>query len=96
MPLFKELRAYEFGVVRITRPHKEFPARFIILKNRFATKLEQNTLFARVINNTLCLAWQDNNIILALSNIYIIYIVKNFREKVKKRPIKTLINSRII
>jgi hypothetical protein len=31
-----------------------------------------------VVNNTLCLAWQNNNIVLALSIVYIIYIVNDF------------------
>ena len=30
MPLFKELRAYEFSVVRTIRLYKEFPAKFIV------------------------------------------------------------------
>jgi hypothetical protein len=44
----------------------------------------------------LYLAWQDNNIVLALSNIYTIYTLDDFREKVRKRPTKTSINRRII
>jgi hypothetical protein len=44
----------------------------------------------------LCLAWQDNNIILALSNIYIIDKAENFRETTRKRPAKTLTNKRIV
>jgi hypothetical protein len=70
VPLFSELRAYEFGAVGTTRPHKEFPSEFKILNERFATKLPWNTLLAKVVDNTLCLAWQDNNIVLALSNIH--------------------------
>jgi hypothetical protein len=38
----------------------------------------------------------NNNIILALSNIYIIDKAKDFREKVKKRLAKTFTNSRIV
>jgi len=49
-----------------------------------------------VVDNTLCLVWQDNNIILALSNIYTVYTSDDFREKIRKRLIKTSINRRII
>jgi hypothetical protein len=44
----------------------------------------------------LCLAWQNNNIVLALSNIYTIDRTEDFREKVHRRPTKTSINGRII
>jgi hypothetical protein len=49
-----------------------------------------------VVDNTLCLAWQDSNIVLVLSNIYIVYTLNDFREKVRKSPIKTSTNKRII
>jgi hypothetical protein len=39
VPLFTELQAYEFSVMGTTRPHKEFPNRFKILKQWFTTKL---------------------------------------------------------
>jgi hypothetical protein len=39
MPLFTELQACEFGAMGTTRPHKEFPDGFKVLKQRFATKL---------------------------------------------------------
>jgi hypothetical protein len=94
--LFIELQACEFGVIGTTRLYKEFPNRFKALKQRFATKLNWNTLLAKVVDNTLYLAWQDNNIVLALSNIYTVYTSDNFREKVRKRLAKTSTNKRII
>ena len=56
MPLFTELQACEFGVIGTTRPYKELPAGFKVLKTQFAIKLKWNTLLAKVVNNTLCLA----------------------------------------
>jgi hypothetical protein len=94
--LFIELQACEFGVIGTTRLYKEFPNRFKALKQRFATKLNWNTLLAKVVDNTLYLAWQDNNIVLALSNIYTVNTSDDFREKVRKRPAKTSTNKRII
>jgi hypothetical protein len=70
MPLFTELQACEFGVIGTTRLYKEFPDGFKVFKQRFAIKLNWNTLLAKVVDNTLYLVWQDNNIILALSNIH--------------------------
>ena len=56
VPLFKELRAYNFGVVGTTRPHKEFPNELVKIKTNFATKLEWNALLAVVVEDVLCLA----------------------------------------
>jgi uncharacterized membrane protein len=30
----------------------------------------------KVVDNILCLAWQDNNIVLALSNIHIVHTIQ--------------------
>jgi hypothetical protein len=79
-----------------TRLYKELPTRFKVLKTQFATKLKWNTLLAKVVNNTLYLAWQDNNIVLALSNIHTVYTIKDFYKKVRRCPIKTSTNRRIV
>ncbi|PVH75547.1 hypothetical protein DL98DRAFT_518555, partial [Cadophora sp. DSE1049] len=39
---------------------------------------------------------QDNNIILALSNIHTVHQTNDFKTKIRKRPTKTLTNSRIV
>ena len=96
VPLFTELRACNFGAVGTTRPHKEFPDELAKIKTQWATKLEWNTLLATVVQDVLCLAWQDNNIVLALSNIHTVNRTEDFREKVRKRPAKTSTNRRII
>jgi hypothetical protein len=96
IPLFSELRACKFGAVGTTRPHKEFPNQLVEIKNRFATKLEWNTLLAAVVQDVLCLAWQDNNIVLALSNIHTVDKAEDFREKQRRRPAKTSTNGRIV
>ena len=96
IPLFSELQACNFSAVGTIWPHKEFPKGLTNLKNRFSTKLKWNTLFAVVVQDTLCVAWQDNNIILALSNIHSVNKAEDFRKKVRKWPTKTLTNGRII
>jgi Transposase IS4 len=96
IPLFSVLRACQFGATGTTRPHKELPPELKELKERFSTKLPWNTLLAKVVDNTLCLAWQDNNIVLALSNIHTVHNTDDFREKVRKRPTATSTNARIV
>ena len=59
-------------------------------------KLKWNTLLAEVVDDTLCLAWQDNNIILALSIIYIIHTANDFITRLRKRPVKTSTSARIV
>jgi hypothetical protein len=96
VPLFSELRACKFGAVGTTRPHKLFPSDLSAIKNRFAKKLEWNTLLAAVVQDTLCLAWQDNSIVLGLSNIHTVDKAEDFRAKERKRPAKTSTNGRIV
>ena len=96
VPLFEELRSCEFGAVGTTRPHPEFPSEMKELKDLFSKKLEWNTLIAKVVRNTLCLAWQDNNIVLALTNIHTVHTAKDWTNRVRKRPAKTSTNSTIV
>jgi hypothetical protein len=49
-----------------------------------------------VVEDVLCLAWQDNNIVLALSNIHTVNKAEDFREKQRRRPAKTSTNRRIV
>ncbi len=46
--------------------------------------------------NILCLAWQDNNIVLALSNLYTVNKAEDIVKRKKRRSAKTLINGCII
>jgi hypothetical protein len=96
VPLFSELRACQFSTTGTTRLYKELPSKLKELKERFSTKLPWNTLLAKVVDNTLYLAWQDNNIVLALSNIHTVHNTDDFKDKVRKRPAKTLTNKRIV
>jgi hypothetical protein len=96
VPLFVELQACKFGVVGTTRPHKAFPDSLSTIKKRFAKKLPWNTLLATVEQDILCLAWQDNNIVLALSNIHIVDKAEDMVERKRRRPAKTSTNGRIV
>ena len=95
VPLFESLRRLEYSVVSTTRPYDPFPRELSKLKKE-NIKLEWNTLFAQVVDNTLCLAWQDNNIVLALSIIHTIHTANDFITRQRKRLAKTSISARII
>ena len=90
VPLFESLRRLEYGTVGTTRPHDRFPQELSKLKKE-NTKLEWNTLFAQVVDNTLCLAWQDNNIVLALSTIHTIHTANDFIARQRKRDRKSVV-----
>ena len=77
IPLFSSLRTKQYGAVGTTRPHALFPIAFSILKKE-GKKLDWNTLFGQVVKDILCFVWQDNNIVLALSNIHIVHTVNDF------------------
>jgi hypothetical protein len=44
----------------------------------------------------LCLVWQDNNIVLVLSNIHIIHTINDFVARQRKRPAKTSTSDNIV
>ena len=59
-------------------------------------KLDWNTLLGQVVEDTLCLAWQDNNIVLALSNIHTVHTVNDFVARQRKCLAKTSTSSSIV
>jgi hypothetical protein len=59
-------------------------------------KLDWNTLLSQVVKDVLCLVWQDNNIVLALSNIHTVHTVNDFVARQRKRPAKTFTSGSIV
>ena len=96
IPLFEELRDLDYGAVGTTRNHASFPDGLVTLEEKYITKLEWNTLLAKVVDRTLCLAWQDNNVVLTLSTIHTTNSINSFQEKQRRRPAKTSTNGRIV
>ena len=96
VPLFKELQDLNYSAISIIRLYMSFPNSLVTLKDKYILKLEQNTLLAKVINQTLCLAWQDNNIILDISIVYITNSINSFQERQRRCLVKSSTNSRII
>ena len=96
VPLLKEPRSCEFSAAGTTRLHLEFPLKIKKLKDQFLKRLKWNTLLVKVVQNTLCLAWQDNNIVLVLINIHTVNTAKDQINRIRKRPVKALTNSALI
>ena len=53
-------------------------------------------MLAEVVDDTLYLAWQDNNIVLSLSTIHTIHTANDFITRLRKRPAKTSTSARIV
>jgi hypothetical protein len=85
-----------FGVVVTTRPNKVFLDSLSTIKKRFAKKLPWNTFVAAVEQDILCLVWQDNNIVLGLSNIHIVDKAEDWVERKRRRPAKTSTNGHLV
>lgn len=95
IPLFSSLRSICYGAVGTTRPHALFPTALSKLKKE-GKKLDWNTLLGQVVEDILCLAWQDNNIVLALSNVHTVHTVNDFIVRQRKRPAKTSTSGSIV
>jgi hypothetical protein len=95
IPLFSSLCSRQYGAVGTTRPHALFLTALSMLKKE-GKKLDWNTLLSQVVDDTLCFVWQDNNIVLALSNIYTVHTVNDFVARQRKRPVKTFTSDNIV
>ena len=105
IPLFQRLRQLGFGACGTTRPKasKElFPKVLRMLKD---SKKSQpwNTLYAvpagpdsdSDIDSVLCIAWQDNNIVTALSTVHTVHKSADWIPRLRKRPPKTSTSAKI-
>jgi hypothetical protein len=97
IPLFNHLWQQGIGACGTTWPKaskKLFPKALHIIKE--SKKLQQwNTLYAvpasvdSDINSVLCIAWQDNNIVTALSTVHTVHLPTDWILCLWKRPAKT-------
>lgn len=91
MPLFKELRDLQCGACGTTRPRGGIPTQLIELKDHIKS-IPWGTLYASEAQGVLCLAWQDNNIVLLLSTTH---SPDTFIPTERKRPSATSTNAAI-
>src|SRR5580700_1911509 len=98
IPLFRLLRKEGYGLCGTTRPFSggsEFPTLLKEIKQFHTNSMQFHQLIAIAVPDVLCFAWQDNNIVLAMSTIHTIHTSQDFVEKVRRRPTKTSTNGAI-
>jgi hypothetical protein len=96
IPLFSMLRKENIDAAGTTRPSGiDFPALLIILRKNWSTKLDWGTTVADIVDNVLCIGWQDNNFVLGFSTVHTIHEASSWVVSERNRPSKTSINSAI-
>ena len=80
-----------FGACGTTRPRNGIPSQLIELKDHIKT-IPWGTLYTAEAEGVLCLAWQDNNIVLLLSTIH---SPETYTPTKRKRPAATSTNAAI-
>src|SRR6266536_4219983 len=96
IPLFSMLRKENIGAVGTTRASGiDFPALLTVLRKNWSTKLNWGTTVADVVNNVLCIGWQDNNFVLGLSTVHTVHEASSFITSERKRPSTTSTNAHI-
>lgn len=96
--LFKKLREIQIGACGTTRPDsagKDFPAMFKSLKS-CATYVPYHHLCAIEVEQVLCFAWQDNNIVLGLTTVHTVDKTEDFIIRTRRRPQKTSTNGPLV
>jgi len=99
IPLFRLMRDINIGACGTTRStsSKDFPVLLKELKEDHAKSIPWNTICAILSDDkkVLCLAWQDNNIVLCLSTVHTVHNATDFIERDRRRPSKTSTNAAI-
>ncbi len=94
VPLFQLLRERGYGACGTTRPKSaKFASQLKELRQHYSKALPWGSLYAVVVDDVLCLAWQDNNLVLALSTIH---SPTDFIERERKRPGEKSTNAEIV
>jgi hypothetical protein len=89
--LFNHLHIRRYGACGTARPKNGVPPLLQELKDH-AKDIQWNSLYAIPVQNVLCLAWQDNNIVFSMSTLY---SADSFIPRKRKRPGKTSTNALI-
>jgi hypothetical protein len=87
--LFNHLYDRRYGACGTARPTSGLPSLLQELRDH-AKGLPWGTLYALPVSNVLCLAWQDNNIVLGLSTLH---SADSFVLSRRRRPGKTSTNA---
>ncbi|KAF6240901.1 hypothetical protein HO173_000693 [Letharia columbiana] len=95
--LASKLKALRIAVCGTMKPNRtDLPELLVEMKQRFAKDIPYGTLAAVVQDDILMVAWQDNNLVLALTTAYGVREVDDTITKKRKRPSRTSTNNRIV
>jgi hypothetical protein len=92
--LFKRLCDEGIEACGTTRPSasSQFHPTLTVLKES-TLSTEWNSLYADIKDETLCIAWQDDNTVTALSTVHTVHKETDWISRVRKRPAKTSTNA---
>ena len=66
-----------------------------VLRKNGSTKLDWGTTVADIVNNVLCIGWQDNNFVLGLSTVHTVHKVSSYVKSKHNYPTETSTNANI-
>jgi hypothetical protein len=90
------LHKENISAARTTRPLGiDFPALLIALRKNWSTKLDWGTTIADIVDDVLCIGWQDNNFVLGLSTVHTIHEASSWVTLKRNRPSTTSTNATI-
>ena len=94
--LFSMLRKENIGVVGTTWPLGiDFLVLLIVLCKKHSTKIEWGTTIADIVDDVLCIGWQDNNFVLGLSTIHTVHEASSWVDSRRNCLGPTSTNARI-
>lgn len=97
LKLASKLKASRITIYKTIKPNRtNLPELLVEMKQRFTKDIPYGTLTAVVQDNILMIAWQNNNLILALTTAYGVREVNNTIIKKRKRLNRTSTNNRIV
>jgi hypothetical protein len=73
----------------------DFPTLLIALRKNWPSKLKWGTTIADIVNDVLCISWQDNNFVLGLSTVHIVHKASSWITLKRNRPLETSTNTTI-
>jgi hypothetical protein len=94
IPLFSTLQKENIGAAGTRRPSgTDFPALLIVLRRNWPSKLEWGTTIADIVDDVLCIGWQDNNFVLGLSTVHTVHEASSWVTSKRNRPSETSTNA---
>ena len=91
------LKAKRIAVCGTMKPNRPDLLELLVeMKKLFSKDIPYGVLAVVVQDDILFVAWQDNNLVLALTTIYSIREIDDMIPKKRKRPSKTSTNARVV